>query len=45
MRKWFTAKELAGLPGLPGTVQGVNLRAKREGWEAQLRLAQGGGQE
>ncbi|WP_236213678.1 DNA-binding protein [Metapseudomonas otitidis] len=45
MRKWFTAKELAGLPGLPGTVQGINLRAKREGWEAQLRLAQGGGQE
>lgn len=45
MRKWFTAQELAGLPGLPGTVQGVNLRAKREGWEAQLRLAQGGGRE
>lgn len=45
MRKWFTAQELAGLPGLPGTVQGINLRAKREGWEAQLRLAQGGGRE
>ena len=45
MRKWFTAKELAGLPGLPGTVQGVSLRAKREGWEAQLRLGRGGAQE
>lgn len=45
MRKWFTAQELAGLPGLPGTVQGVNQRAKREGWEAQLRMGRGGGQE
>lgn len=45
MRKWFTAQELAGQPGLPGTVQGVNQRAKREGWEAQLRLGRGGGQE
>lgn len=45
MRKWFTAKELAGLPGLPGTVQGISLRAKREGWEAQLRLGRGGAQE
>jgi putative transposase len=30
---------------MPSTVQGVNLRAKREGWEAQLRLGRGGGQE
>ncbi|PIA70946.1 transposase [Ectopseudomonas toyotomiensis] len=45
MRKWFAAGELAGQPGMPSTVQGVNLRAKREGWEAQLRLGRGGGQE
>lgn len=45
MRKWFTAQELAGLPGMPSTVQGLNLRAKRDGWEAQLRLGRGGGQE
>ena len=45
MHKWFTAQELAGLPGLPDSVQGVNLRAKREGWEAQLRLGRGGGRE
>ncbi|WP_236201407.1 DNA-binding protein [Pseudomonas pseudonitroreducens] len=45
MSKWFSAQELAGLPGLPGTVQGINHRARREGWEAQLRLALGGGRE
>ncbi len=38
MRKWFTVQELAGLPGLPGTVQGVRLAAAREGWEGQRRL-------
>lgn len=38
MRKWFVAKELAGLPGLPGTERGVLKLAKREGWEGQRRL-------
>ncbi|TLP70783.1 DDE-type integrase/transposase/recombinase [Pseudomonas nitroreducens] len=38
MRKWFTANELAGLPGLPGTERGVLKLAKREGWEGQRRL-------
>ncbi|TBV12783.1 DNA-binding protein [Stutzerimonas kirkiae] len=38
MRRWFTAQELAGLPGLPRTVQGVRLTAAREGWEGQRRL-------
>lgn len=38
MRKWFTAQELAGLPGMPGTVQGLRLAAAREGWEGQRRL-------
>lgn len=36
--KWFTAQELAGLPGVPGTVQGLRLAAAREGWEGQRRL-------
>ncbi|HBO22218.1 MULTISPECIES: DNA-binding protein [unclassified Providencia] len=30
---WFTAKELAGLEGLPTSPQGVNLMARREGWK------------
>lgn len=42
---WYTAKELAGLPGMPTTVQGVNTRAKSHNWEAQKRLGRGGGYE
>ncbi|MCS5517651.1 hypothetical protein NWF32_31100 [Pseudomonas qingdaonensis] len=42
---WYTAQELSGLPGLPGTVQGVNYRARQEGWSWQPRKAQGGGRE
>ncbi|EKT61548.1 DNA-binding protein [Providencia sneebia] len=32
-KMWFTAKELAGLEGLPTSPQGVNLMARREGWQ------------
>ncbi|WP_224424408.1 DNA-binding protein [Modicisalibacter sp. MOD 31.J] len=42
---WYSAKELAGLPGMPSTVQGVNTRAKAQGWEAQKRMERGGGYE
>ena len=45
MRKWFSAQELVGLPGLPASVSGLIRLAKREGWEAQLRLGRGGGRE
>jgi putative transposase len=38
MRKWFTAQELAGLPGVPGTARNVKAMADREGWEGQRRL-------
>ncbi|MFI8744516.1 DNA-binding protein [Pseudomonas sp. NPDC077186] len=38
MRKWFTAAELAGLAGMPGTERGVRKVADREGWEGQRRL-------
>lgn len=38
MRKWFTAQELAGLPGMPGTDRNVRLMAERESWEGQRRL-------
>lgn len=39
MRSWYSAQELAGLPGLPGTVRAIQIRAKREGWEGQGRLS------
>lgn len=45
MREWFTARELAGTIGLPATVQGVNHRARREGWPARRRKGRGGGRE
>ncbi|APC16320.1 transposase [Pseudomonas frederiksbergensis] len=38
MRNWFTAQELAGLPGLPGTARNVKAMAAREQWEGQHRL-------
>lgn len=38
MRSWYTAQELAGLPGLPGTARNVKALASRKGWEGQHRL-------
>lgn len=38
MRNWYTATELAGLPGVPGTDRNVRAMADREGWEGQRRL-------
>ncbi|MDH5638921.1 MAG: hypothetical protein OEZ04_10540, partial [Nitrospinota bacterium] len=43
MKDWYSTRELAGLPGLPGTVQNVTSIAKREGWEKQKRQGRGGG--
>lgn len=31
-REWFLAKDLIDIPGLPSTPQGINKRAKIEGW-------------
>src|SRR5690606_41949964 len=47
MREWFSAAELAGLPGLPTTARGANLwgkegkihrrkRSRGKGWEYHL---------
>lgn len=38
MRNWYTAQELAGLPGVPGTARNVKAMADRQGWEGQRRL-------
>lgn len=40
---WYRPDEIAGLPGCPGTVQGVHDKARREGWERQRRKGQRGG--
>lgn len=36
-KEWHTAKELAGLVGLPSSPQGINLMARREGWEQRRK--------
>lgn len=38
---WLSAASLAGLPGLPGTQQGVLVRAKTAGWSARPREGRG----
>lgn len=38
MHSWYSARELAGLPGMPGTERAIQIRAKRERWEGQGRL-------
>lgn len=38
IRNWYSAKELAGLPAMPGTERGVRMVACREQWEGQQRL-------
>lgn len=37
MRNWYTASELAGLPGMPDTWKGVIRKAKKEKWEEPAR--------
>jgi len=43
--QWFSAKALAGLPGMPGTHSAVVRRAKRDGWACRTRSGKGGGRE
>ena len=44
-QEWHSAAELASLPGMPSTVQKINIRAKRERWQSRPRQGQGGGRE
>ena len=37
MTEWYTAAELAGLPGLPGTERRIRDRAAREQWQSRPR--------
>lgn len=39
---WLSAPALTGLPGLPGTKQGVHKRAQSEGWASRTREVKGG---
>lgn len=42
---WFSAKELAGLPGMPRDAKTVRQRAEKEGWRSRPRTGRGGGVE
>lgn len=41
----FSAAELAGLPGLPGTERGIRFHAEAAGWAFRRRAGRGGGKE
>lgn len=45
IKEWYSASELAGLPGSPGTKAGVIHRATKESWKSQPRVGRGGGLE
>ncbi len=45
MKQWYSAKELACIPGLPKTKSGVIRKAKSENWESRPRQGRGGGNE
>lgn len=45
MKEWLSARELAGLPGMPGTVQGINKAAPKQAWVQRQRKGRGGGSE
>lgn len=42
MNLWPTAKELAGLPGMPTDRKSVQSKAQREGWPSKLERTRGG---
>ncbi len=44
-RNHYTAKELAGLPGMPNSERGIQKLADRESWPFQKRAGRGGGRE
>ncbi|MCF6267797.1 MAG: Mu transposase C-terminal domain-containing protein [Desulfuromusa sp.] len=44
-RQWYSISELKGLPGLPGTTDGIRAKAKRENWQSRKRHGNGGGYE
>jgi putative transposase len=45
MKQWFSASELAGLPGISSRSKDVPRAAKRNGWQSRKRQARGGGLE
>jgi len=42
---WYTASDLAGMPGMPKTYRGVKSRADKAEWLSQPNAARGGGKQ
>lgn len=36
-KEWYSAKELAGMPGLPKSPQGINLKARNNNWQSRKK--------
>jgi putative transposase len=45
MKQWYSAFELAGLPGLPALSNNITRKAKAEKWQSRQRTGRGGGKE
>jgi len=45
MKTHYTARELAGLSGMPSTERAIQIKATRENWPFQKRSGRGGGRE
>ncbi len=45
MKEWFSARELAGKPGMANGVDPINRKAKRNAWQSRPRNSRGGGLE
>ena len=45
MKEWYSAKELAGLPGVPGTERAIQIGAEKQQWQSRPRAGKGGGRE
>lgn len=44
-QEWFLPREIAGIPGMPGTERAVQYIAKTKGWPFRPRQGRGGGRE
>lgn len=42
INQWMTPKQITELPGMPGTIQGVHKRARKEGWPKRPKEGRSG---
>jgi len=37
VKMWYSSKDLSSIEGLPSTMQGINRKARVEGWKSRKR--------